>query len=56
MSGDNYNHPVWRDMENHPVWDIDPKYKPLKSVVQYSHLYGGRPRPTSGSSSSPTAT
>ena len=30
MSGDNYNHPVWRDMENHPVWDIDPKYKPLK--------------------------
>jgi multiple sugar transport system substrate-binding protein len=40
MSGDNYNHPVWRDMENHPVWDIDPKYKPLKSVVQYSHLYG----------------
>jgi len=40
MAGDNYNHPVWRDMENHPVWDIDPKYKPLKSVVQYSHLYG----------------
>ena len=40
MSGDNYNHPVWRDMENHPVWDVDPKYKPLKSVVQYSHLYG----------------
>jgi multiple sugar transport system substrate-binding protein len=40
MSGDNYNHPVWRDMERHPVWDVDPKYKPLKSVVQYSHLYG----------------
>jgi multiple sugar transport system substrate-binding protein len=40
MSGDNYNHPVWRDMENHAVWDVDPKYKPLKSVVQYSHLYG----------------
>jgi multiple sugar transport system substrate-binding protein len=40
MSGDNYNHPVWRDMENHPVWDIDPKYKPLKGMVQYSHLYG----------------
>jgi multiple sugar transport system substrate-binding protein len=40
MSGDNYNHPVWRDMENHPVWDVDPKYKPLKSVVSYSHLYG----------------
>ena len=40
MSGDNYNHPVWRDMENHAVWDIDPKYKPLKSIVQYSHLYG----------------
>jgi multiple sugar transport system substrate-binding protein len=40
VAGDNYNHPVWRDMENHPVWDIDPKYKPLKSVVQYSHLYG----------------
>jgi multiple sugar transport system substrate-binding protein len=40
MSGDNYNHPVWRDMENHPVWDIDPKYKPLKTVIQYSHLYG----------------
>jgi multiple sugar transport system substrate-binding protein len=40
MSGDNYNHPVWRDMENHPVWDIDPKYKPLRSAIQYSHLYG----------------
>jgi multiple sugar transport system substrate-binding protein len=40
MSGDNYNHPVWRDMENHAVWDVDPKYKPLKSHVQYSHLYG----------------
>ena len=40
MSGDNYNHPVWRDMENHPVWDVDPKFKPLKSLVQHSHLYG----------------
>jgi multiple sugar transport system substrate-binding protein len=40
MSGDNYNHPVWRDMENHQVWDIDPKYKTLKSLVAYSHLYG----------------
>jgi multiple sugar transport system substrate-binding protein len=40
MSGDNYNHPTWRDMENHAVWDIDPKYKPLKSMIQYSHLYG----------------
>ena len=40
MSGDNYNHPIWRDMENHPVWDIDKKYKPLKSIARYSHLYG----------------
>jgi len=40
MSGDNYNHPVWRDLENHRVWDLDPKYKPLKSLAQYSHLYG----------------
>jgi multiple sugar transport system substrate-binding protein len=40
MSGDNYNHPMWRDMENHPVWDLDPKYKPLKALAQYSHLYG----------------
>jgi multiple sugar transport system substrate-binding protein len=40
ISGDNYNHPVWRDMENHPVWDLDPKYKPLKQCAQYSHLYG----------------
>jgi multiple sugar transport system substrate-binding protein len=40
MSGDNYNHPVWRDMENHAVWDLDPKYKPLKQIAQYSHLYG----------------
>ena len=40
MAGDSYNHPTWRDMENHPVWDVDPKYKVLKSVVQYSHLYG----------------
>jgi hypothetical protein len=27
-------------MENHPVCDIDPKYKPLRAVIQYSHLYG----------------
>jgi multiple sugar transport system substrate-binding protein len=40
MSGDNYNHPVWRDMENHAVWELDPKYKPLKPLAQYSHLYG----------------
>ncbi len=40
VSGDNYNHPVWRDMENHPIWDLDPKYKPLKQCAQYSHLYG----------------
>jgi multiple sugar transport system substrate-binding protein len=40
MSGDNYNHPTWRDMETHAVWDLDPKYKPLKSMIQYSHLYG----------------
>ena len=40
VSGDNYNHPMWRDMENHPIWDADPKYKPLKSMAQYSHLYG----------------
>ena len=40
MSGDNYNHPMWRDMENHPVWDIDKKYKALKSIARYSHLYG----------------
>jgi multiple sugar transport system substrate-binding protein len=40
MSGDNYNHPMWRDMENHPVWDLDAKYKPLKALAQYSHLYG----------------
>jgi multiple sugar transport system substrate-binding protein len=40
MAGDNYNHPTWRDMENHAVWDIDPKYKVLKSMINYSHLYG----------------
>jgi multiple sugar transport system substrate-binding protein len=40
VSGDNYNHPVWRDMESHAVWDIDPKYKVLKAGVQYAHLYG----------------
>ncbi len=40
VSGDNYNHPVWRDMENHAVWDLDPKYKTLKALAQYSHLYG----------------
>ncbi|OLC17053.1 MAG: hypothetical protein AUH29_03440 [Candidatus Rokubacteria bacterium 13_1_40CM_69_27] len=40
MSGDNYNHPVWRDMENHPIWNVDPKYGPLKTIAQYSHLYG----------------
>jgi multiple sugar transport system substrate-binding protein len=40
MSGESYNHPMWRDMENHPVWDLDPKYKPIRTSVQYSHLYG----------------
>src|SRR5438445_396072 len=40
MSGDNYNHPVWRHMESHAVWSLDPKYKPLKALAQYSHLYG----------------
>ena len=40
MSGDSYNHPTWRDMENHPVWDVDKKYKPLKAAAKYSHLYG----------------
>ena len=40
MSGENYNHPMWRDMESHPVWDLDPKYKPIRTSVQYSHLYG----------------
>ena len=40
VSGDNYNHPTWRDMENHAVWNIDPKYKVLKALAQYSHLYG----------------
>src|SRR5205085_1909177 len=40
LSGDNYNHPVWRDMENHAVWALDPKYKPLKGLAQHSHLYG----------------
>jgi multiple sugar transport system substrate-binding protein len=40
MAGDNSNHPVWRDMENHPVWDVDPKYRALKGVAHYSHLYG----------------
>src|SRR5207249_807713 len=40
MSGDNYNHPVWRDMENHAVWNVDAKYEPLKTIAQYCHLYG----------------
>jgi multiple sugar transport system substrate-binding protein len=40
LAGDNYNHPMWRDMEHHAVWDLDPKYKPLKALAQFSHLYG----------------
>jgi multiple sugar transport system substrate-binding protein len=40
LSGDNYNHPMWRDMENHAIWNLDPKYEPLKTIAQYSHLYG----------------
>src|SRR5207237_8216882 len=40
MSGDNYNHPVWRDMESHAVWSLDSKYKTLKALAQYSHLFG----------------
>src|SRR5262249_10886365 len=45
VSGDSYNHPTWRDMENHPVWDVDKKYKPIKGAAKYSHLYGWRPPP-----------
>ena len=40
IAGDNYNHPIFRDMEDHAVWDIDPKYKPFKTIGRYSHLYG----------------
>jgi multiple sugar transport system substrate-binding protein len=40
VSGESYNQPTWRDMENCPVYDIDPEYKLLKTIVQYSHLYG----------------
>jgi multiple sugar transport system substrate-binding protein len=48
MSGDNYNQPMWRDMENHAVWDLDPKYKILKTAAQYSHLYGWPAPPSDG--------
>jgi hypothetical protein len=27
-------------MEHHAVWALDAKYKPLKALAQYSHLYG----------------
>jgi multiple sugar transport system substrate-binding protein len=40
IAGNNYNHPIFQDMENHEVWNIDPKYKPFKSIGRYSHLYG----------------
>jgi multiple sugar transport system substrate-binding protein len=40
VAGDNYNHPIFQDMEDHEVWDIDPKYKPMKTIGRYSHLYG----------------
>jgi multiple sugar transport system substrate-binding protein len=40
VAGDNYNHPIFQDMEDNAVWDIDPKYKPMKTIGRYSHLYG----------------
>lgn len=40
IAGNNYNHPIFQDMEDHKVWDIDPKYKPMKTIGRYSHLYG----------------
>jgi multiple sugar transport system substrate-binding protein len=40
VAGNNYNHAIFQDMENHEVWDIDPKYKPFKTIGRYSHLYG----------------
>jgi multiple sugar transport system substrate-binding protein len=38
-SSDNYNHPIFTKLEAHPVWSIDPKYEPMKTMGQYSHLY-----------------
>jgi multiple sugar transport system substrate-binding protein len=38
-SSDNYNHPIFPKFEAHPIWSIDPKYEPLKTMGQYSHLY-----------------
>jgi multiple sugar transport system substrate-binding protein len=38
-ASDNYNHAIFPKFETHPVWSIDPKYEPLKTMGQYSHLY-----------------
>ena len=38
-ASDNYNHPVFKSLETHPVWNLDPKYEPLKTMGQYSHLF-----------------
>ena len=38
-SSDNCNHPIFKKFETHPVWNSDPKYEPLKTIGQYSHLY-----------------
>jgi multiple sugar transport system substrate-binding protein len=38
-ASDNYNHPVFETLETHPVWNLDPKYEPLKTMGQYSHLF-----------------
>ncbi|GIX46119.1 MAG: ABC transporter substrate-binding protein [Candidatus Tectimicrobiota bacterium] len=46
MAGDNFNHPIFRDMENHEVWNIDPKYKVLKELGKISHIYGWPAPPT----------
>jgi multiple sugar transport system substrate-binding protein len=38
-ASDNYNHAIFSRFEAHPIWSIDPKYEPLKTMGQYSHLF-----------------
>ena len=40
VAADAYFAPFLKGYENHPMWDAEPRMKPFKESVQYSHLPG----------------
>jgi len=40
VAADAYFAPFLKGLDNHPMWDAEPRMKPFKDSVQYSHLPG----------------